>query len=395
MFFAVLLGLAAINRFKLTPAMQHGDTVAAARHLRSSIIAEIMLGLLVVLAAATMATLAPGAHVQAEWPFPLRPNKALLDDADVRLAFIEGALLVAVALALVVRAALFRRRRLLAMVMSVAALWYGKTLVDDAPFLDPIFIQATATSYYHSPSGFTASSIVDGSRLFADNCAACHGADGRGDGPAAGNLPIKPADLTAAHVLAHSDGEMFWWLSVGIPTRAGTPLMPGFRDVLSVADRWALIDYIRAHLASAAMAQTAALTFPIAPPALQAECAGGQSVNLEDLRGQFIRIIAVPASLQPIATSMVTTILISRDPTEADKCVAVGADIWQAFAIFAGVAPDHLAGSEFLVDPNGWLRARVLPAEAPSWSQSGRLAALIKEIAAHPILAGAGGQHHH
>ena len=393
--FAALLGLAAINRFKLTPAMQHGDRAAAVRHLRMSIIAEIVLGVLVVVAAATMATLAPGAHVQAEWPFPLRPNMALLDDADVRLAFIEAGILAAVALALAARAALFRRRRGLATVLAVAALWYGKTLVDDAPFLDPILIDATATSYYHSPSGFTAASIADGARLFAANCTACHGTEGRGDGPAAANLPVKPADLTAEHVLAHSDGEMFWWLSAGIPTRAGAPLMPAFRDILSDDDRWALIDYIHAHLAGAALARTAVLSFPVAPPALQAECANGQSVNLDDLRGQFIRIIAMPANPQAVAASVATTLLISRTPTEADKCVAAGEDVWQAFAIFAGVAPDLLAGSEFLVDPNGWLRARVLPAEATAWSQPGVLAALAKEIAAHPLQAGAGVHHHH
>ncbi|XDA97517.1 c-type cytochrome [Sulfitobacter sp. LCG007] len=36
----------------------------------------------------------------------------------------------------------------------------------------------------------------DGAMLFAQNCVSCHGADARGDGPLAAELPKKPADLT-------------------------------------------------------------------------------------------------------------------------------------------------------------------------------------------------------
>ena len=36
----------------------------------------------------------------------------------------------------------------------------------------------------------------EGARLFADNCVACHGASATGDGPLAGDLRPKPADLT-------------------------------------------------------------------------------------------------------------------------------------------------------------------------------------------------------
>lgn len=36
----------------------------------------------------------------------------------------------------------------------------------------------------------------DGAAFFAQNCASCHGASGRGDGPLAANLTQKPRDLT-------------------------------------------------------------------------------------------------------------------------------------------------------------------------------------------------------
>jgi mono/diheme cytochrome c family protein len=38
--------------------------------------------------------------------------------------------------------------------------------------------------------------ILDGEQLFRSYCAACHGADGKGHGPAASALKTPPADLT-------------------------------------------------------------------------------------------------------------------------------------------------------------------------------------------------------
>ena len=39
-------------------------------------------------------------------------------------------------------------------------------------------------------------SSVEGSDLFRAHCASCHGTDGRGNGPAASGLKVKPPDLT-------------------------------------------------------------------------------------------------------------------------------------------------------------------------------------------------------
>jgi mono/diheme cytochrome c family protein len=48
-------------------------------------------------------------------------------------------------------------------------------------------------------SGVEARNLLagQGEKQFARYCAACHGLDGRGDGPAAGALTKRPADLTA------------------------------------------------------------------------------------------------------------------------------------------------------------------------------------------------------
>jgi len=50
------------------------------------------------------------------------------------------------------------------------------------------------------------SNEVSGSKLFHSYCAACHGQDGKGDGPAAPAFKKPPADLTA---LAKDNGGVF------------------------------------------------------------------------------------------------------------------------------------------------------------------------------------------
>ena len=52
----------------------------------------------------------------------------------------------------------------------------------------------------------TASMPESGAQLYKDHCAACHGAEGKGDGPVAGFLKTPPADL---RVLAQRNNRIF------------------------------------------------------------------------------------------------------------------------------------------------------------------------------------------
>ena len=85
-----------------------------------------------------------------------------------------------------------------------------------------------------SPGGNTAS----GKKLAETNCASCHGASGKGDGPAAAALNPKPADWTSAKVQAESEGELFWKIS------NGRGPMPPWKH-LSEKDRWDLVSYVK------------------------------------------------------------------------------------------------------------------------------------------------------
>jgi mono/diheme cytochrome c family protein len=70
------------------------------------------------------------------------------------------------------------------------------------------------------------------------NCASCHGAGGKGDGPAAAALPTKPADWTSATVQKQTDGELFWKIS------NGRGPMPPWKH-LPEKERWEIVNYIR------------------------------------------------------------------------------------------------------------------------------------------------------
>jgi putative copper export protein len=62
--FAALLGLAAVNRFRLTPEMERQDAQPARSALLRTIAGETVLGLMVVLAAGLLSGLEPGMHAQ-------------------------------------------------------------------------------------------------------------------------------------------------------------------------------------------------------------------------------------------------------------------------------------------------------------------------------------------
>jgi hypothetical protein len=61
-------------------------------------------------------------------------------------------------------------------------------------------------------------------------------------------------------------------------------------------------------------------------------------------------------------------LLVTRDgrppiriPQFRAGCVAASARAWDTYARIAGIDPARLAGTEFLADRGGWLRARALP----------------------------------
>jgi mono/diheme cytochrome c family protein len=91
-----------------------------------------------------------------------------------------------------------------------------------------------------NPVAPSVEAIDRGRAIYRERCVPCHGERGRGDGPAGSTLDPRPADLVL-HVPQHTDGELFYMISVGFPQSA----MPQWRSILTQQERWELVHYLR------------------------------------------------------------------------------------------------------------------------------------------------------
>ena len=92
-----------------------------------------------------------------------------------------------------------------------------------------------------NPVPADAASLARGQELFNINCTACHGTDGKGNGPVAAFLQNKkPIDLTGGLAQSLSDGAIFMTITNG--TQGG---MPALNENLLVRERWDVVNYVR------------------------------------------------------------------------------------------------------------------------------------------------------
>ena len=77
-------------------------------------------------------------------------------------------------------------------------------------------------------------------------CLACHGIDGRGDGPNAASLDPAPSDFRL-HVPLHTDPQFYAFIANGYPGSA----MPAWKEQLSPDDIWNLVNFLRSAFTDA------------------------------------------------------------------------------------------------------------------------------------------------
>ncbi len=407
--FAAALALALLNRLWLTDRFAHGR----AGGLLLSIAIEATFGCAIILAAGWLASSVPAIHEQPVWPLSWQFSlETVNEDDEFRHEVFVSLVLIGIAVLLFFGGLIFglrSRRGVRWLVGGVAGVLLAAIVAWRGPSLSLLTVEAYPTSFQTSVTGFSVDSIVRGQHLYPSHCASCHGpegrgegrGDGRGDGPAAGGLSVRPADLTAAHVLGHPDGEMIWWLEHGIADPDGRPAMPGFAASLPERDLWSLIDYVRAHNSGGSIARGAMPPVPMQAPDFPLACHGLPASSLRDLRGHALLILAgAAAGVPPVIppqnnVSTVTIALRAGVDAPAAQCTGRSAAAWDAYAVLAGTTPADLAGAVLLVDPNGWLRAVHWPDAPSGWHTDAELVEIVRSICAHPISGPSGGEHEH
>lgn len=397
-----------LNRRVLIPRLSgEAATVGrpAMRSLGRFVGLEALLALTLLVVVAVMSVTPPGRHAEPTWPFSFRLTFTAIENAaDLRARVLVGSQVMVLGLVALLCAALLRRQRLALGAGALVLLGFGAGIT-----LPPLAVDAYPTTYRRPAVTYQAASIVEGGALYQAHCAICHGSTGAGDGPLRPALRRPPADLRAVHTAQHTAGDIFWWITAGIPAAR----MPPFGGVLDDDQRWHVINFVRA-LGSGQAART--LGSGLAPPELVAPdftFAVGPTPPraLRDYRGRRIvllvlytlpasraRLAALAQHADGLALRGVEIIAIPRDaapdairqlgdaPRILFPVVTDGArEIAGAYDLFA---PGPHA--ELLVDRQGYLRARWTSPPDP-----GQLLAAVDRLNTEPFTAPPADEHAH
>ena len=106
----------------------------------------------------------------------------------------------------------------------------------------PRVAQRNAQPELKNPVASSPESIANGAKSFGRYCAACHGREGKGDGPGGAKLDPKPSNLADADWKhGSSDGEIFAVIHDGVKDTG----MKGYASRMTEHELWDVVNYIR------------------------------------------------------------------------------------------------------------------------------------------------------
>jgi len=411
-----LLGVAATNLLKFKPrilALGSEGAGAPARgllsRLKRQVQIEAAIGACILLVVGFMSITPPARHIQPEWPFAFRWNWNVLNSssAKIRAQFTQAKWWAGAGLAGMIGCLMLRRRyRYVVLGAGVASLGYGGWIAHNA-----LSIDAYPATYLRPSVPYNAISVSNGLRIYQETCAGCHGVGGYGDGANGKGLKPKPVDLTAKHAADHTAGDLFWWLSHGMKVDNAPGPMPGFAQSLDEEERWDMINFLRALSSAERARQMSTLVEPdpwLVAPDFVYRSLNGESRSLKDHRGNEIVMLvlfSLPDSRPRLAElEAVSPQLLSRKvkilaiPSEIQQVVQLNGsfkslslvadgsrEAFDAYALLRrsfseqGTLPDppvppHM---EFIIDRQGYVRARWIPRDGPGWD---KIENLVREI---------------
>jgi putative copper export protein/mono/diheme cytochrome c family protein len=398
--FVTMVTIAAVNLLRMTPRLA-GASVGrrpliqgALGHLRRNALVEAGLGLCVLSIVAILGILPPGLHTEPGWPLPFRLELGALAGRSLMVLAILTTLAAILAVTGMTTAAAGRYRAMMtAWGGFVTCVALGALVVR--PAIEPAYL----TSFYAPAEPYATASIEHGARLYAENCALCHGVDGKGAGPAAASLTVRPADLTAPHLFAHTPGDLFWWVSNG----RDNGVMPGFAGIMRPADRWDVINFIRARAAGALASQVGPQVSTTAISTIPdfAFESGGQQLTLSSIldtgpalltlfsRPPLAVRLAQLAAAQKQAAGSLRILAVDLAPAQAlpeaetsAPLVGVSAGVATTLALFR--AGDDGGETDLLLDRAGDLRARWTLSGPDALPDPAALAAAAARVAQFP-----------
>jgi copper resistance protein D len=420
---------------QLLPAleMKPSDSIILSYARRVKV--ETLLAVLIVFIASDMAGLSPPAHEDIVWPLHFRFSLVSTLGKGTPwwmwTLVLGGSALILVGLGLVtlvIRPSLrpSRFRPNLGLAAGVAA-----SVAGCAMALPVISVPAFPSTYLETDIPFAATSIAPGLKHYEDNCTGCHGVSGHGDGPAASSLPVKPADLSAPHTALHTGGDLYWWVTHGIPASG----MPAFADVLTNDERWDIINFLGAF----SIGYQARIIEPkinpgqywLAPPDLEVTDETGNTNLLSDYRLKSpLLVVLFSCTQENVAqeTARLQQLLAAREQLaergakivlvapgkicEPLRALAAGkilvadhntADVAATYGFYTrsfhnrqqDVVRVPETHAEFLIDRSGYIRARWLPEEDNSWSDPGFIETQLEMLAREPLAPPPPGPHDH